>query len=143
MSTMRFGLLVAGGFSLALGLLHLPRIWGAVFRQWNAELEAMSLLGRKLVTTVLVAFFLALIVLGMTTLSLAKGGEPLDGPFQLPFFAACCLFWIWRLVWQVLYFTPRVLNPARWMLVLHAGLIVIFAVNAASYSMPLLATLVR
>lgn len=128
-----YGLVFAGVTSILLGILHIPRVWGMVFTSWHAEVGGLSTLNRKLVDTILVALGLALATLGLLTLSLA-GGEFRPGSFQVWFLALCSVFWIWRLIWQLSYFPIRKLKPGSRLLSLHLALVVVFAVNAAVYS---------
>lgn len=132
-----YGLVFAGVTSIALGILHIPRVWGMVFTTWQSEIKGLSPLNRKLIDTVLVALCLVLVVLGMLTLALVEGGFKPDG-FQVWFLALCSLFWIWRLIWQVVYFPIRKLNPGSRLLSLHRALIAIFVVDAVAYAMPVL-----
>ncbi len=132
------GLVFAGVSSIALGVFHMPQIWGAVFRQWNADVTEMSLLNRKLIHTLLIALGLTLIILGVATILLIAG-DPAPGAFRTGFYFCCALFWAWRLGWQILYFPYRRLNPSRPLLVLHLFLIAVFLVNAVAYSASLIA----
>ena len=138
----QYGLMFAGVSSIALGIFHVPQIWGAVFSTWHTEINGLNLLNRKLVNTVLVAFSLALVALGTLTLLLAGSDFPFDR-FQVWFLALCLFFWVWRLVWQILYFPYRKLKPGLPLLSLHIVLIVTFAVNAIAYALPVYAAFTR
>ena len=137
-----YGLVFAGVTSIALGIFHIPRVWGAVFTTWHAEINNLSLLNRKLVNTVLVAFCLALVALGTLTLFLAGSDLQFDR-FQIWFLVLCLLFWVWRLIWQILYFSYRKLKPGPRLLSLHIALIFIFAVNAIAYAVPVIAAIMN
>ncbi|MFH0934556.1 MAG: hypothetical protein V1879_05065 [Pseudomonadota bacterium] len=135
MNTITYGLLFAGVSSILLGIFHLPRIWGMVFTTWHAEIDSLSPLNRKLVNTVFIALCFALLAFGTLTLLLAGGDSRSDG-FRIWFLALCLLFWIWRLIWQFVYFPYRKLKPGSRLLSLHVGLIVIFAVDVVAYAVP-------
>jgi hypothetical protein len=141
MNMIMYGLLFAGVSSIALGIFHIPRIWGIVFVTWHAEINSLSLLNRKLVNTVFIAFCLALVALGTLTLFLAGSDFKFDR-FQVWFLALCLLFWVWRLIWQILYFPYRKLKPGPRLLFLHIALIVTFAVNAIAYAVPVFAAFI-
>lgn len=132
MGMMHYGLLFAGFSSIALGLFHIPRIWGTVFPHWSTEINGISLLSRKLINTVLVALCLTLIILGFSTLLLIKE-NPAYGSIRVWFLFFCFIFWAWRLVWQIMYFPYRKLNPGRQLLILHIVLIAIFLANTFAY----------
>jgi len=135
-----YGLVFAGLSSLGLGIFHLPGIWSAVFRHWNDDMSGARLLTRKLINTVLIALCLAVAALGAMTLMMASDLVLLDS-HELTFLFFCFLFWLWRLIWQVLYFPYRKLNPGKKLLALHLALIAIFAANTLAYLVPVIATL--
>jgi hypothetical protein len=135
---MMYGLVFAGASSIMLGIFHMPRVWGIVFTMWHAEINSLSLLNRKLVNTVFVAFCLALVALGTLTLFLVGSDSQFD-KFQVWFLALCLLFWVWRLIWQILYFPYRKLRPEPRLLSLDIALIVTFAVNTVAYAVPVFA----
>lgn len=142
MNMTMYGLVFAGVSSIALGIFHIPRIWGVVFTTWHAEIDSMSGLSRKLVNTVFIALCLALVALGALTLFLAGSDLQFDR-FQVWFLALCLLFWVWRLIWQVMYFPYRKLKPGARLLSLHIALVVIFAVNTIAYAVPVFATFIE
>lgn len=124
---------VAGAVSVALGVGHTAfhRIFG-----WEREFAKMSVLNRKVFTTIHVATTLFLLVCGVLTLRyaplLAQPGEA-AWVICLSFGA----FWLWRLLWQLFYFRPSRLQPKRSLLVLHYALVVLFALLTAGYGAPL------
>lgn len=136
---MQYGLIFAGLSSLLLGIFHIPLIWGTVFPRWNTEINGTSLLSRKLINTVLVALGLTLAFLGSATLFLIKD-TPENNTIRVWFLFSCSLFWLWRTIWQILYFPYRKLNPGPKLLFLHIGMIVIFVVNTLAYLVPIVAT---
>ncbi|MFZ2161357.1 MAG: hypothetical protein WAW02_03985 [Sideroxyarcus sp.] len=138
MNMTMYGLVFAGVSSIVLGIFHIPRIWGIVFTTWHAEINSLSLLNRKLVNTVFIALCLVLVALGTLTLFLVGSDFQFDR-FQVWFLALCLLFWVWRLIWQIVYFPYRKLKPGSRLLSLHIALIVIFAVNAIVYAAPVFA----
>ena len=142
MTMIKYGLMCAGFFSIALGLFHIPHIWATVFPQWDAEIDGLSLLSRKLINTLLIALCLALGALGLTTSLLAGDNSHFDR-LQVWFFFLCFLFWFWRTVWQILYFPYRKLNVGPRLLSLHIALIVIFVTNTMAYLAPVIAALIE
>ena len=142
MTMMKYGLMCAGFFWIALGLFHFPRIWTTVFAQWDAELNVLPPLSRKLINTVLVALCLLGVALGLMTIVLAGGNSHFDRP-QVWFLFFCFLFWLWRTVWQILYFPVRKLNAGPGLISLHVVLIVIFVINTAAYAAPVVAALIQ
>lgn len=130
-----YGLKFAGISSIALGIFHIPQIWGAVFSHWDDEISSLSPLSRKLVNTVLIALGMTLVILGAATLLLMEGNSSYNAVRNW-FFFFCFIFWVWRLCWQILYFPYRRLNPNTSLLILHIALIAIFALNAFAYLAP-------
>lgn len=141
MGMMHYGLLFAGFSSIALGLFHIPRIWGTVFPHWSTEINGVSLLTRKLINTVLIALGFTLVILGSATLFLVVEKTEFS-KFQVWFLFSCFIFWLWRMVWQIIYFPYRKLNPDLRLLSLHIFLILVFLVNAIAYLAPVIAIVV-
>ncbi len=50
-------------------------------------------------------------------------------------------FWLWRLIWQLVYFRPRQLQMAGKWAVFHYGWIVLFLLLTVAYSAPIAARL--
>jgi hypothetical protein len=124
--------------SFALGLFHMPPVWTRVFSHWNTEMDSLSQLTQKLINTVLVAFGLALMILGsLTTLLFIETSA--GGVIRAWFLLFCSVFWLWRTIWQVAYFPYRKLNPRRELLLFHVGLIVTFVINTVAYLVPAIA----
>jgi hypothetical protein len=137
----QYGLIFAGLSSIALGVFHIPRIWGTVFPQWNTEINGISLLSRKLINTVLMALCLTVVILGSITLFIAVENSDFDR-LQVRFLFFCFLFWLWRTIWQILYFPYRKLKPGPKLLSLHIVMIIIFVANTMAYLVPIIATFV-
>ena len=137
MGTIETGLLIGGISSIALGALHFPPIWGAVFTHWRDEIGRLGLVQRKLVNTVLVALALTLIIMGCLTLLIVRDSGELDA-FRLYFLACCALFWLWRTVWQIAYFPYSKLKQRPRSLVYHPAFTLLFVLNTLAYAVPLL-----
>lgn len=142
MSMMQYVLMCAGVFTIAVGIFHIPFIWAKAFAQWDAEMNALSPLSRKLINTVLVALCLAAVIIGLTTFLLAAGSSHFDR-IQVWFFFFCFLFWLWRTVWQILYLPVRRRKEGSGLLLFRIALFVIFVINTAAYLAPVAATLIE
>jgi hypothetical protein len=138
MSLMQYGLMFAGVSSIALGIFHIPRVWTACFPQWLPGINSLSLLNRKMVNTLLSALGMTLAVLGSATL-ISLTQKPEANGFQMWFYLLCLALWVWRLVWQILYFPYRKINPIPQISALHVALIIVFLLNSVAYFAPLVA----
>jgi len=135
MSFMNIGIVIAGILSLALAVFHIPRVWQYVFPDWKREIEKTGILNRKLANTVLMALTVLLLVFASISLIYAdelSQGEGLAAGIAV----AYSLFWLWRLIWQAIYFKPSKAEHGLKLLLLHYSLIVIFAILFIVYLAP-------
>ncbi len=137
---MKIGILVAGILSLLLAILHIPQVWQYFFPSWTRELEKLSLVNRKLVTTILVALALTLLVFALTSLIYAEELS-LGGGLATGIATAYSLFWLWRTLWQVFYFVPSRIEHDNKLLIFHYSLIVVFIVLFVVYLLPVASSL--
>lgn len=130
MDVLETGIVSSGIITIGIGLFHLPPIWEGFFPKWKGEAGSMSLLGRKLINTVLLALALMLLIFAFASIAYAHeiaGGNGLG--FGLAILLA--IFWFWRAIWQVFYFPPSKIEHDRNLLALHYSLTVIcFAISA-------------
>lgn len=134
MDLVRSGILVAGALTLgtAVGHVFFYRAFG-----WAADFGAITRLNRRVLYTIHVALYLLLMLLGCVSVRYPdelSGGEGLGGGIA----QLCAAFWLWRLVWQLLYFRPGEHNVGRAMRGFHYGLIALFAILVLAYGAPTL-----
>ena len=129
--------IIAGGI-LSLMMAWFHRGFYVLFG-WRREFEKISPVNAKLFYTIHVA--LALLFLAFALVSLVYfhelgRGEGLAAGVTLSY----SLFWLWRTVWQVIYFRPRRSAKAR-KPILHHTLVAIFAALFVLYLVPSVARL--
>ena len=113
---MELHLKVTGIVLLLLGLLHIifPRYF-----KWKTELAPLSLINRQLMEVH--TFFIALVVMLMGLLCLtttaADWGTPMGKLIAIGFSA----FWITRLVFQFVYYSPALWKGKRFETVVHVA----------------------
>jgi hypothetical protein len=124
--------IVTGGalsFGLFAGHTAFHRLFG-----WGPELARLSERNRRILYTIHVALYL--LFLHFAFVSLAYPGELTRPGLGGALAAAYAVFWVWRLVWQVVYFGPLVRGErARWRW-LHRGLVAVFALMVVAYGVP-------
>lgn len=138
MDLMRASVVAGGAMMLVVGAAHLffPRIFG-----WPEAFARLRVLDAKVFYTLHVA--LVLLGLAMAWVSVRYPGELSRGEGLGGALAAMlAAFWLWRLVWQLVYFRPARLQPARRMLLFHYAWVVLFVLLATAYSVPVVASLV-
>ncbi len=126
---------IAGLFSFGLGVFHIPPVWRLFFPGWSKEIAGLSLLHRNLINTILLAlalmlFLFAFISIGYTE-ELARA-EGLAGGIT----AALAAFWLWRALWQLIYFPPSKIEHNAALLVLNYSVVAVSFANAVFYSLP-------
>ncbi|MBN2008879.1 hypothetical protein JW960_06000 [candidate division KSB1 bacterium] len=94
---------IGGVLTLAMALFH-TRFY-RLFK-WQAEYEKLSLANQRIFYTIHVALLLQFFLIGIVTLVYATELSDCQG-------LACgvnlvmALFWVWRFVWQLLYFKVK------------------------------------
>lgn len=126
---------IAGLFSLGLGIFHIPPVWRIFFPGWSQEISALGLLHRKLIDTILVALALMLFLLALISIGYSEElarGEGLAGGFS----AALAAFWLWRALWQLVFFPPSKIEHNAALLVLNYSVVAVSFANAVFYFLP-------
>ncbi len=128
---------IAGLFSLGLGIFHIPPIWRLFFPGWSKETATLRLLHRKLIDTVLLALALMLFLFAFISLGYPEELARADG-LAGGLTAALAVFWLWRALWQIVYFPPSRIEHNAALLALNYSVVVVSIANAVFYSLPVL-----
>jgi hypothetical protein len=132
-------IITGGVLSLTMAWFH--RGFYTLFG-WRREFEKISPLNAKILYTIHVALTLLLLCFGLVSLVYWKElgrGEGLAAGVTLSY----SLFWLWRTVWQLVYFGPSRSAPRSGTPVLHYVLVTVFAALFVVYLVPFVAALYR
>ncbi len=102
---------------------------------WKTEFEKITILNRKVLYTIHIFLTLLFFSFGILSLAYAKelsSGKGLGAGVSL----AYGLFWLVRLLWQIIYFRPSAVPHDRKLLLFHCFLIAVFIVLSACYLLP-------
>ncbi len=135
MSMLEMALIIAGGLTLGLSIFHIPQVWRQFFPTWQKEFPNLTLLNRKLINTILVALSMILLVIALITIAYSSEISRGSG-LALGLCIGLALFWLWRAVWQWIYFPPSKIERTRMLLFLNYAVVVISILNAVLYSLP-------
>jgi hypothetical protein len=102
--------------------------------KWRQEYEKISSINRRIFYTIHLALMLLFLLIGLLTVLYARELAQCNG-IALGFNVIIAIFWLWRALWQVVYFESK----GR---VLHFLLIVWFFILCFSYSIPVIFKLV-
>jgi hypothetical protein len=91
---------MGGALTILLAIFH-SRFY-KVFH-WAKDFEKVTLINRKIIYTIHLALLLIFFMIGTLSLICAKELSQSIG-LALWFNLFYAVFWIWRLVWQILYF---------------------------------------
>lgn len=120
-----------GTLSLAVAIFH-TRFFS--FFRWKREFERITTINKNILYTIHLA--LLMLFFGFAALTFLYA-EELSGcaGMALGINVLLSLFWLWRAIWQVVYFKPG--RRGR-LLLLHFLLFAIFLLLFVCYSIPLL-----
>ena len=126
--------IVAGGI-LSLFMVFFHSRFYKLF-DWGKEFENMSLKNQRIFYTIHIALLLLFLV--FSTLSFAYVDE-LSQASGLAFGVTCAysLFWLWRAIWQIVYFRPPKDADVQKMPPLHYVMIAMFALLFMAYLVPI------
>jgi len=129
-------MIIGGMLSMALAVFHLrlPRLL-----RWPQSLEGLSAGQRKVIVTLNAALVMLFLIFGVVTLVYAQEmalGTGLAGGFTV----ALALFWLWRLVWQMVVFRPGPEASSR-SKTMFAWLTASFVVLVVAYALPMVLNL--
>jgi len=128
---------IAGLFSFGLGVFHIPPVWRLFFPGWSKEISALNLLHRKLIDTILVALALMLFLSAFISIGYPEELARADG-LAGGITAALAVFWLWRALWQIIFFPPSKIEHNAALLALNYSVVVVSFANAVFYSLPVL-----
>ena len=137
MDPARAGIVAGGILMLIVGVVHL--FFHRIF-DWRQAFAQVRVIDAKVFNTLHVALILLGLVLAYVSLRHSEElsrGAGLAGTLT----ALLAAFWLWRLVWQVVYFRPRGLHLGRRWVVFHYGWIALFGMLTFAYSLPIAARL--
>jgi len=129
------GLQLAGSILLIVGLGHTAfyRIFG-----WKEDLARISPHNATLFMTLHIGTTILLFAFGVFTIYFASQlSQPNEGASAICL--ALSLLWCWRLIWQIVYFTPPKIERSKVRLVGHYSLIAMFSILVIAYAAPLVA----
>ena len=126
------GIITGGILSLFVAAGH-----SAFYRlfNWRTDFGRMTILNRKVLYTLHIFLTLLFFSFGIISLAYAKelsSGRGLGHGISL----AYGLFWLVRLLWQIIYFRPSAVPHDRKLLLFHCFLIAVFIVLSACYLFP-------
>lgn len=128
------GIIIGGTLSITIGLFH---TYFYRFFNWESDFSKISVLNARILYTIHVATILFLIGFGIISI---KFSEILSETIGLAtgFCAFYSLFWLWRLIWQVIYFNPSKMDLDNKLLLVHYMLVSLFAILFVVYGAPVI-----
>lgn len=137
MSLSKLCLFTGAGLSLLMALFHMQ--FYKLF-SWKEEFRKISLRNQKIFYSIHVA--LILLFLFFTVISIIYADQ-LSRARDLSsgIVTGYALFWLWRTIWQVLYFKST--GKVKALLIRHYVLTAVFFLLFISYSLPVMITLLK
>jgi len=127
-----YGLTLGGALSITIGLFH---TYFYRFFNWEDDFSKISILNARVFCTIHIATILFLIGFGFLSIQFRETLSEASG-----LAAGICifysLFWLWRLLWQVIYFNPSKIELDSKLLVVYYMLVSLFAILFIVYGAP-------
>lgn len=130
METGILSIYIGGALSFLMAIFHIqfPKIF-----KWKIDLRKASELNRKVLFTIHLALLLLFMGIALVSFSYASElGSSMGLAFGVNLMLA--LFWLWRTIWQVVYFKPDKTSKLKNM---HYILILLFFLLFLAYSFPM------
>lgn len=120
---------LGGSLTLLMFLFH-TRFY-TLFR-WNIDFKKITATNKKILYTVHAALYLLFFGFSFITFYYASELSASRG-IALGINVILSLFWLWRTVWQIIYFKP---DKKSKLLIMHYILIMVFFLLFISYAVP-------
>lgn len=130
-------IIIGGIFSLIMVIFHTR--FHKLFN-WKDDFEKISVQNQRIFYTIHIALYLFFIIFAVLSFVYINDLSQCQG-VAFGIMMGYSLFWLWRTVWQIIYFKPpktRKDKDARKLLFLHYLLIVIFLILCIVYSIPVI-----
>ncbi|MDZ4132780.1 MAG: hypothetical protein U1E11_06545, partial [Dethiobacteria bacterium] len=102
--------------------------------KWEKDFQKITAKNKRIFYTINVALYLLFIIIALISLlhidELAQGTG-----ISFTFLLLISFFWLWRTIWQIIYFKPE---KGSKLIIMHIILIVIFLLLCLSYIAPIL-----
>jgi NhaP-type Na+/H+ or K+/H+ antiporter len=138
MNLSQFCIFTGGLLTILMGLFH-TRFYRLFL--WHDEFTRISERSRSVVYTIHIALLLLFFGLGAISLFYCRHLAEARG-ISLGILIVSILFWLWRVLWQVIYFKPPKNRRLKKYRVIHYVLTIWFALLFVMYSIPVMMHLV-
>jgi hypothetical protein len=139
MSIPEISIVIGGALSSLLVIFHclFYRVFG-----WDDEFKGISKASRKILYTIHLALLLFLLISALLSLLFFRELAMARG-LAAAIITLLALFWLWRGLWQIIYFRPGNEDVGGKLAVIHYLLIAIFIALFACYAVPLIMAIKR
>lgn len=137
MKTNELFILMGGTLSLLMVIFH-----GFFYRlfNWKAEFKKIQSVNRRIFFTIHLALILLFATFTFFSFLYFREMAACDG-MAFGVVISYAAFWLWRMIWQVIYFKQP--KPARKRPALHYGLVVAFGLLFIFYAVPVLMKMIN
>ena len=122
---------IAGTLTLLIAVLHTRfyKLFG-----WNEDFANVSAINAQILYTVHMALLLLFFLVGAISIICADELSQSSG-LAMAFNASFAGFWLWRLIWQIVYFRGEKGRPVSPVIIFF---LILFALLTAAYAIPLI-----
>lgn len=126
----KVSLIIGSCLTILMVIFHVsfPKIF-----KWEKDFQRITGTNKRIFFTINVALFLFFIIISIITLVHINELIKCEG-ISFSFLLLISIFWLWRTIWQIVYFKP---DENSKFLLMHFVLIAIFFILFVSYSLPI------
>jgi hypothetical protein len=127
----KFFLIIGSILTVLMVIFHyfFPKLF-----KWEKDFQRITGTNKRIFFTINVALFLLFSIIAIISIIHIDEIIQCKG-ISLTFLLLISIFWLWRTIWQVIYFKPEKGNK---LIIMHTILIIIFFLLSLSYIMPIL-----
>lgn len=127
----KLSLIVGSCLTIAMVIFHFffPKLF-----KWEKDFQRITGTNKRIFFTINVALYLLFIIIALISLLHINELAQCTG-IGFTFLLLISFFWLWRTIWQIVYFKPE---KGSKLIVMHVILILIFLLLCLSYITPIL-----
>ena len=131
--------IITGGI-LSLSMVFFHSQFYKLF-DWKKDFEKVTTINQKIFYTIHLALLILFAVFSSISFIFANELSRCSG-LSCGIILGYSLFWLWRTIWQIIYFRPPKISKGGSLKILHYMLVIVFAMLFAAYLIPFILSII-